>query len=65
MLFADAVIVVAGPRYIEDDFQFGWLNPLSRVASGVQGKPCSLQHRYSSLLMTLHYLYSYCFYLLY
>jgi len=29
---------VAGRRYVEGDFQLGWINCLSKMASGVQGK---------------------------
>jgi len=34
----DGDIVVVGPRYVEDDFQLGWINCLSKHASGVQGQ---------------------------
>ena len=29
---------VVGSRYIEDDFQFGCVNSLSKMSSGVQGQ---------------------------
>jgi len=35
---AAVVVAVVGRRYVEDDFQFAWLNKLSRFASGVQGE---------------------------
>jgi len=37
-LVSDAVIAVAGRRYVDDDFRIRWVNGLSKFASGVQGE---------------------------